>query len=485
MEKFLAKIHMPRWLEILLGLVFLARIPTFFEPFYYGDELIYLTLGNAIRHGLTLYKDIHDNKPPLLYLLAAIAGNVFWFKVILCFWSLLTIVIFWKLAKKLLDDKEKEATAVIAFATLTTLPLLEGNIANAENFLIGLIIAAFLIIFSLKQNFKNLFSAGVLLSLAVLFKVPAIFDVGAIVLFWLVTNPKDVKKIIYLSAGVILPILLTFVWYYFKGALPDYLRAAFLQNIGYLSSFRPGDVAQPFLVKNGPLLIRGGVVLLGSIVLWIKRRSLSVEFVFATVWLLTSLFAATLSERPYPHYLLQAAAPAAILISILIYSKNMEQVFSIIPLCLLIFVPVFYKYSYYPTFSYYTRFAEFAVGKINRNQYMSLFDRNANSNYQIADFITKSTKTNDRIFVWGDSPAIYALSRRLPAIKYTAAYHVLDFSSRKEALSQISQKNPTFIVVLFGSPKFEELQSFLGQNYLLISTIDGSQIWHKLATSPE
>jgi len=474
---------MPKWLEILLGFVFLARIPTFFEPFYYGDEMIYLTLGNAVRRGLILYKDIHDNKPPLLYLVAAVAGNVFWFKVILCFWSLITIVLFWKLVKKLLDDRKKELAATIAFAILTTIPLLEGNIVNAENFLIGLVIAAFLIIFSLKNNFKNLFLAGALLSLAALFKIPAIFDAGALILFWLVTNPRELKKTLFLGIGIATPILVTFVWYYFRGALPDYLKAAFLQNVGYLSSFRPGDVMQPFLVRNGPVLVRGGVVLLGSFLLWLRKKKLSKEFIFSSLWLLTALFSATLSERPYPHYLLQAAAPAAIFISLLLYSKNMEQVLSLIPLFVLVFVPVYYKYGYYPTFPYYSRFAEFALGKINKVQYISKFDRNTNSNYEIADFIVKSTKPTDKIFVWGDSPALYALSRRLPVIKYTAAYHITDFSSKADVLVQISAQKPVFIVVLAGSPEFKDLYTLLNKNYLLISTIDGSQLWHKLMTT--
>lgn len=473
---------MPKWLEILLGFVFLARIPTFFEPFYYGDEMIYLTLGNAVRRGLVLYRDIHDNKPPLLYLLAAAAGNVFWFKVILCFWSLFTVVLFWKLAKKLLDDRKKELVATITFAIITTIPLLEGNIVNAENFLVGLVIAAFLIIFSYKNSFKNLFLAGVLVSLAVLFKVPAIFDVGAIVLFWLITKPVDLKKAFPLAVGLAVPILVTFVWYYFRGALPDYVKAAFLQNVGYLSSFRPADVMQPFLVRNGPVLIRGGVVLLGGIILWLKRKTLSKEFIFSTLWLLTTLFAATLSERPYPHYLLQAAAPAAILISFLIYSKNMEQILSLIPLFVLIFVPVYYKFYYYPTFSYYTRFSDLVLGKTTKGQYMSKFDRNTNSNYEIADFIAKSTKPSDRIFVWGDSPTIYALSRRLPIIKYTAAYHVTDFSSQDFVIKEIASQKPVFVVVLAGAPEFKDLYTLLNKDYLLISTIDGSQLWHKLMT---
>jgi MFS superfamily sulfate permease-like transporter len=79
------KLHMPNlpnWLLGILALIFILRIPSFFEPYYYGDEMVYLTLGQGVRQGLTLYKDIHDNKPPLLYLTAAVAGNLFWFKVI-------------------------------------------------------------------------------------------------------------------------------------------------------------------------------------------------------------------------------------------------------------------------------------------------------------------------------------------------------------------------------------------------------------------
>ncbi len=55
------------FLLIIILLMILLRIPSLFEPYWYGDEGIYLTLGQAIRKGLLLYRDIHDNKPPLLY----------------------------------------------------------------------------------------------------------------------------------------------------------------------------------------------------------------------------------------------------------------------------------------------------------------------------------------------------------------------------------------------------------------------------------
>ena len=218
-KNMVAKMHIPVWLAILLGIVLLVRIPTFFEPFSYGDEMIYLTLGEGVRQGVTLYKDIHDNKPPLLYLLAAAAGNLFWFKAILAIWSLITITLFWHLSRALFPKKEKlQKVSTIIFAILTTIPLLEGHIANAEIFMIGPTIAAFLILFTKNLNFKNIFASGVLFSIATLFKVPAAFDVPVIVFFWLITlgvkkqNLKEIlKNTFYLALGWLTPIALTIV----------------------------------------------------------------------------------------------------------------------------------------------------------------------------------------------------------------------------------------------------------------------------------
>src|SRR3990167_10011079 len=92
---------LPHALVIVLLIVTLLRIPSLFEPHWYGDEGIYLTLGMAVRQGLTLYRDIHDNKPPLLYLVAAVAGTQFWFKFILMLLHLTTIVAFYHLSRLL------------------------------------------------------------------------------------------------------------------------------------------------------------------------------------------------------------------------------------------------------------------------------------------------------------------------------------------------------------------------------------------------
>ena len=94
-------------LVLLVALAVILRIPSLFEPYWYGDEGIYLTLGEGVRQGLVLYRDIFDHKPPAIYLVSALAGSLFWFKFILLVWHAATVVLFWKLARILFDKKDK------------------------------------------------------------------------------------------------------------------------------------------------------------------------------------------------------------------------------------------------------------------------------------------------------------------------------------------------------------------------------------------
>lgn len=484
-------LHLPGWMVFLLGIIFLVRVPSFFEPFYYGDEMIYLNLGQAIKRGMVLYRDIHDNKPPLLYFTAAIAGNVFWFRAILAAWMMTTTAFFYKLSNHLFPKYPAVVqAAVVAFAILTTIPLLEGQIANSELFMIGPVIYSFYILLSKKLTTKNLLFAGFLFSVGTLFKMPSMFDIGAIVFFWLIITKFSFKNytnifrnLFVIFVGFITPILVTLAWYASKGAFNEYLVAAFLQNIGYLSSFRPDDVAEPFLVKNGPLLLRGLIVLIGSFILYIFRKKLSKPFIFASLWLLFAAFAAFLSERPYPHYIIQVVPAISLMIGMLIAYPKLEQSLTVIPLSLVVGGMVYFQFWYYPSVSYYTNFAKFALGQQTKLEYFEGFSGNVNRNYKLAEYLIQSSSPNDNVFIWGDSPTVYALSNRLPHIKYVADYHIFDFSSPDFILKSVSDEMPLYVIVMPDSRPFRELNHFLQNNYLFIDEIDGANIWKRVPPS--
>jgi len=492
LEKALDRINIPHWLIWVMFLTFLVRIPSFFEPFWYGDEMIYLSMGEGLRTGRVFYRDIYDNKPPLLYLVASIAGNVFWFKVILTAWLILTIFFFWKLIEKLFPKMERLAKiSVIFFAFLTSIPLLEGNITNAEIFMIGPTILGFFLVFGQKMANKTIFWAGISFSIATLFKVPASLDMASVLLIWffmLIIGKKDLfsflQNVTVFMAGFLLPIFLTILYYWHAGALQNYLSAAFLNNLGYLSSWRPTNSGQTFFERNQPLLIRAFVLFTSSSILSIlyKNKKISSGFWILGNWFLFSLFSALLSERPYPHYLIQILPSFSILLGVIFAGKAKEMFYPFFLFAILGISLIYYKFGYYAVFSYYENFLFWVTGNRSRSEYLSNFDRRVPRTYEVADYISRHTNTKDPIFVWGDDTAIYALSHRLPPGRFLAAYHILDFKGQDETLSSLKNKSPRYIILISGEKDFPQLQQLITKSYFLVKIVEDAKIY-RLAQS--
>jgi hypothetical protein len=126
----------------------------------------------------------------------------------------------------------------------------------------------------------------------------------------------------------------------------------------------------------------------------------------------------------------------------MIADQTKLQTLAIIPLALAFLTPVYYKFWYYPTFPYYARFVKLISGQMSKDQYLDTFGSQVARNYKIAKYIELSTKPTDKIFIWGDSSPIYALSRRFPPIKYVADYHIKDFSSSGEVAKNLTKNMP-------------------------------------------
>jgi hypothetical protein len=461
----------PRKWWLILGIVILfLRLPSCFEPFTYGDEGIYLTLGQAIRKGLTLYKDIHDNKPPLLYLLAALAGNFSYYRAILFFWSLITIYFFYKLSVLILKNKNAQIISTFIFTILTSIRTFEGNIGNAENFMILPTLGGFYLLLKGKK-WQNYFFAGILFSLATLFKVPAAFDFAAALVFILILflskkNKNYSSFIIHNSlfiCGFLLPILATFVYFASKNALNFYLSTAFFQNLPYLSSWTPDKpkVANlPF-----PLIIRAFFLLGIIIFVFLSRKKISLTTTLILIWFPFSLFAALLSSRPYPHYLLQTIPPLAFGWG-LAMSKSKEKIIPLVFSLLFVFSFFWFKFWHYPNLSYYKNFYQFAFDKKTKEEYFNYFGNQTKFLYQTALYLKLHTAPEERIFLWSNQPSIYALANRLPATRLIVAYHVVDFNGYQETIKTLKENPPKYIVVSNEEKRpFKELFFFLQDYY--------------------
>jgi len=468
--KRLKKLFYHWWWLILGIIVFLLRLPSCFEPFTYGDEGIYLTLGQAIRKGLVIYKDIHDNKPPLLYLLAAAAGNFSYYRAILFFWSFATIYLFYKLSLLLFKNKNAQIISTFIFAILTSIHTFEGNVGNAENFMILPTLAGFYLLLK-AEKWQHYFFAGVLFSLATLFKVPAAFDFAAALIFTLILflNKKAKKYsslIIHDSLfifGFLLPILVTFAYYASKNALSFYLSAAFFQNLFYLSSWTPDKPK----VGSFPLPLISRDFSLGAILIFVflSRKKLSLPAKLISIWFPFSLFAALLSSRPYPHYLLQVLPSLAFGWG-LVLSKNKEKFIPPMLTLLLVFSFFWFKFWHYPNISYYKNFYQFILGQKTKEEYFNYFGSQTKFLYQTASYLKTHTSPEQKIFLWSNQPSIYALANRLPATRFIVAYHIIDFNGWEETIKTLRQNPPSYIVVSREEKRpFKELFFFLQDYY--------------------
>ncbi len=495
-------------LIIILCLVALFRLPSLLEPYWYGDEGIYLTVGNGVRHGLALYRDIHDNKPPGIYLLAALAGSLFWFRLLLLVWNLASIAVFSWIAEHLLPAKQR----VWKLATLATflfafLPFAaEGNIANGEIFmvlptLIGMGLLLKMRTVSQKKHILSLSAfAGLSFSLAFLIKVPSLFDaVAAGIFFFLVVPQVKVFKVkerfttllrsIFslppwiFGVAFFAPILISILYYGMIGAGNAYLRAALLQNVGYLSSWGTGSQDARNIVQSG-LKNRAILLLATSVILFVGAPLLTSETLLVLFWFAFALFGVLLSERPYPHYLIQAIPALALLIPLCVSLlmrlkhplKKQERASHVLStaalgLCLVSlivsFVSIkFWNYSIPP---YFQNYFKFVTKQISRDQYLSFFDASLPEQYKVATYIAEHTGPNDRIFIWGDLPTLYALTRRLPPGRYTSAYHIKDFNGFDETYKAIEKTEPAFILIDKRASPFPKLQQLLTGRYIVIS----------------
>lgn len=468
------------WLVGILGGVLLLRIPSFFEPYWYGDEGIYLVLGQMLRRGAVLYRDIWDNKPPLLYLLYSLNPTLLWAKVSAAAFVLSTTAVVYFLAKRLFADDRRIKIISLVGAGLTgvllSIPLMEGTIANAElYFTLPIAIGAAIIFKSLTQTTKVTgFWLGFLAAIAFLLKVPAAFDFVGLVLAYLVIKSGGLKGLRSSILDLMLPaavvflafLVLTAGYFFLNHALGDFLTASFSQNATYVSVD-----SGPLSRLNNPLFIKG-VVLVAATLLTIwgyRKKRISRELLFLLLWFGFSLYGALLSNRPYMHYLLQVVPPAVLLL--IYFLADARRLKFLLPAMVVVaayLVSVFKGAFALNTVGYYHNFWDYISERETWEDYVNYFDTRTLASYRVADYIKANTKPDDPIFVWGDASFIYVLSGRMPVAKFIQAHHLstIDPKNYDLILSRINRFQPKLILI--GRPvnfQFPSLEFLVYQNY--------------------
>lgn len=471
MSSQLQKLTLPTLIILLL----ILKFPSFFEPYWYGDELIRLLVGKAWFGGKVLYSQIFDNSPPLLYVIFGITQNLLGLKILATVFTLASFSVFYFIAQEIAKlekfPKKYILFSSIIFIFLISTPVLEGNIATAENFALLPALAGIFLVLSHQDTNNNFpfLTAGSLFAAASLIRIQTLTDFATVAVFLLFL--KKPKTVIFAILAFSLIWLAVFVSFAILGNLGGLIKAVFLGNFAYVNY--TSQLGVPF----GFVLLKTLILFFILIILFKLKKFLGNSQTFIALWLSFSIFGALLGGRAYAHYFLQIAAPLSLLLAqiLKLNIKNISQTTLFVSITIVVAVFVFF---WPKVLSYYLNFPNYFV---NSQKYSNWFDPRITQSEKISEFIKLKTSPNDKILILGNLPEIYLMAERQPFGKYVVSYHLNFQSSAREETLESFGKNPPKIVVVAeeGKKDFPKLVELLPKTHQLVKQTDTSQIWEK------
>lgn len=483
MKKLAAKIYTlhkrnqkQSWFLIVICFIFiLLRIPSLIEPHWYGDEGIYQVVGMALNDGRVLYKEIWDNKPPLLYIFYAVLNsNLFLVKLFSLIFGVASVIVFNLIARRLFQKEKAIYLSTIVYSLLFAIPILEGNIANAENFMLLPVVLSsyFLLSFVDSKSKKTLILSGLLLSFALITKIVAIFDFAAFLLFILFAlraNKDNYKNMLIFSLSFLSLIIVSSFYFLVNGAFINFVNGVFLQNVSYVGE--QYGAASPELM----LFLKTVLLSIGVLLLFFFRKSMSLQSLFIFLWLIFGVYSSLFSDRPYTHYLLVILPPFALLVGSLLEAKRLQLVG--LAIIVILYLLSYYHFGIYrKNIAYYRNFVDFITNSKTTFEYEAFFDANTPRDYALVSFINHNTLRDQHVFLWSDSAQIYAMSKKLPIGKYAVAYHISTYENAvKETRQQIEKLKPKYIIQTSEVDLYKE---FL-YSYRLRYIMEGAKIYER------
>lgn len=423
-----------RWrglLLALLGLGLLLRLPTFFRPLLSDDEAIYATTADAMVRGDLLYRDVVDHKPPLIYHVYRLGFDVLGRYAThgahgLVVLSVLATAALLLAIKRADGDRRGGLIAAALFLIFsTTWHDYDALAANCELFVLApQALAAWLLVRRRVQPQTLALDAavGMLVGISALFKYQGMTFLGVSVgvVAWQAWQGQLAWRRALVAAGVqmasaLVPAALYLAWCAHLGNAAAAVYW-FLFNFSYVDAGLSGKdaVARALwrtMLVGGSALVPYALGLAGA---WRALRSLGrglrtrdaqppLSSLIGLLWLATSAVAVCAGGRFFGHYFHLVLPPLCLLaaphVSALWQRGRMVR-------------GVLVASCTMPALFF------FALASVARPLAAALDEREPSYD-GVAARIAALTAEDERVFVWGNSPQLYILSRRSMGTRFS------------------------------------------------------------------
>ena len=489
---------------IIIGILLfiLLRTPSLFEPHWYSDEGIYAAVAQEISLGETLYEDIWDNKPHLIYLVYILAGNnnrLFFIRLFNLIAGLGTVIGIYKLTGRIFNRKLAFIAYFLAILTLG-LPTFEGNIANGENFFLPFTVwGLYLGIDSISRRRKQLF-AGFLFGIATLFKIIASFDFLALVIYLIATETrlftkrpklKEFSKIGFLLLGFCIPIFIIGTKEIIDNNFTNFIQTTLFDMFAYVQQESTENVFIKISTSMRILLL-----LISNLIVILNyyHKKLTKISLFVILVIVYEYFATIVSERHFMHYLLQLIPGFSLIVAFVIGKIQQQKLLvSKINIAITLLLGIYFallnftkgqglktpyaagqfqgKGPYHKIYAYYKNFGDYYLrDKITKDEYNNFFNSEESKLITLRKTINTHYKniSKERIYIHSDQGWTYPfLQVRIPS-QFSVAYHIYLKENGEEILiKDLGNNPPKLIIIDKTTPTFHSLDQLLDSSYVL------------------
>jgi hypothetical protein len=496
---------------ILLGIVILiiavARIHLLPVPFE-RDEGEYAYAGRLIQEGFPPYQLAYNMKFPGTYYMYALIMTIFGKSVtgvhfgLLCISAASILLVF--LVSKNFVSKVGAVIAAASFGILSVSMRFSGQAAHATHFVIFFALLGMYLLLKTytgsKQKMLCFFLPGLFFSLAVICKQSGIFlaFAGFIIILAkeirIVSPSKIIKHLALFSAGLVLPLLLMFLYFYLTGNFSRF----WFWTVKYLSKYGTQIPAVHAFAsfKQGFAYLTSDYSAKGFIALWILALA-GIPMVFLRkdssrnkIILISFFFFSLLTIIPgfyfRNHYFITLLPAIGLMIAVLfdylneisLRRFNSPAIPYILLLCFLVLTGTGIGAN-----------ADYLFKEDPKLICKQIYKSNPFvESLEIARFLEAHTTRTDKIAVLGSEPQLFFYSNRHSATGYIYTYNLVEIhpyalQMQKEMAHEIEVARPKFIVMVqvgtswLAYPDCEKFLSgwtdeYVNNNYHLVAAMD-------------
>ena len=412
----------------------LIRLPTLAEPPWSSDDGFFTAIAVAMSKGVTLYKGVYDDQPPMIFwlyrVLVALGSPDHHFVVQLaaCAAVVASALLTYTIARRAGAPEVALWAGALAGVALS-IPTLDGDLMNVELAALPFFLGALALSFSRRP--VPLLAAGVLLGLALATRPSFLVDSLAVAVPLLSGSDRR-RRMVTVAAGGAVTFLVVVGALWLMGSLAAYVNVVMPSDHAYLAWANGGTLV--------PLYLRLVLLGLGGVAVAWRTRSLPGRL--AAVWFFASFAGSSLTPRELTHYsheFIPALAFAMALVASRVRWRAIGIAASaaavIVGAELVLFLPaaetarftgaspplMLHGISYAQLPDYYANWGAYAVGMRDWKAYANWFPGDTSIDAAEADQLRSITgRAPARMIVLGDRPWLFVFSGALPASLFIA-----------------------------------------------------------------